>query len=104
MKLNPRVKKVLPEKDFQLSLTFSNGEKRVYNAKPLLQQGGVFAELKSETAFRSAHVRHGTVQWAGGQDLCPDSLYELSVPAARLLVVREKKSAYRIKPARKHRR
>jgi len=65
----------------------------------LIAQGGVFAELRDESAFRSVHAWHGTVQWAGGQDVCPDTLYENSVPvaAALQLAVREKGPAYRVR-------
>jgi hypothetical protein len=57
-------------------LAFSNGEIRIYDVAPLVEQGGVFEALKDESAFRSVHPWHGTVQWAGGQDICPDTLYE----------------------------
>jgi len=80
MKLNPRVRKVQPEPGYRLRLTFSDGEERIYDASPLLDQGGVFRELKDESAFRSVHPWMGTVQWVGGQDICPDTLYEDSVP------------------------
>ncbi|MEI6147831.1 MAG: DUF2442 domain-containing protein [bacterium] len=105
MKLNPRIRKVLPESDFRLRLTFSNGEVRVYDARPLLKQGGVFDELKDESAFRSVHPWHGTVQWAGGQDLCPDTLYEDSILIAKAqpLAVREPKAAYSMKKQGKKR-
>ena len=99
MKLNPRIKEVQPQDKYCLRLTFSNGEVRLYDASPLLDQGGIFAELKDESAFRSVHPWHGTVQWAGGQDVCPDTLYEDSVPLEQSypLVAGEKKAAYRVK-------
>ncbi|MFZ4396196.1 MAG: DUF2442 domain-containing protein [Kiritimatiellia bacterium] len=78
--MNPRVKQVQPQSGYRLRLTFTNGEERIYDVNPLLDQGGVFRELKDESAFRSVHSWHGTVQWAGGQDICPDTLYEDSVP------------------------
>jgi len=85
MKLNPCIKKVQPQDKYCLRLTFSNGEVRLYDASPLLDQGGIFAELKDESAFRSVHLWHGTVQWAGGQDVCPDTLYEDSEPLEKSL-------------------
>ena len=106
-KTNPRVKKVQPDVDYHLRLTFSNGEERVYNVRPLLNQGGVFRELKDESAFRSVHPWHGTVQWAGGQDICPDTLYEDSVSVREMepAMLQESKAAYRVgKCARKKRR
>ena len=96
MKRNPRVKKVHPESGHRLRLTFSNGEERMYDVRPLLDQGGVFLELKDDSAFRSVHAWHGTVQWAGGQDICPDTLYEDSLPVrhSQMAMVREKKAKY----------
>jgi hypothetical protein len=99
MKLNPRIKAVKPETGFRLRLTFSNGEVRIYDVSPLLDQGGVFDELKNASAFRSVHPWHGTVQWAGGQDICPDTLYEDSIPLgkAKPAAVCEKRAMYRTK-------
>ena len=103
MKLNPHVKAVRAEPDFRLRLTFSNGEVRIYDVRPLLEQGGVFDELKDESAFCSVHPWHGTVQWAGGQDICPDTLYEDSIPLGQPqpMAVREKRAAYRTRKPRK---
>jgi hypothetical protein len=103
MKLNPRIKTVKPETDFRLRLTFSNGEVRRYDVRPLLDQGGVFAELKNASAFRSVHPWHGTVQWAGGQDICPDTLYEDSIPLekAQPVAVREERANYRARRPKK---
>jgi hypothetical protein len=81
MKLNPRVRKVKPEAGHRLLLTFTNGEEKVYDVSPLLGQG-VFRELKDESAFRSVRPWHGAVQWSGGQDICPDTLYEDSLPVS----------------------
>ncbi len=103
MNMNPRVKGVKPESEFRLRLTFSTGEVRIYDVRPLLEQGGVFSELKDASVFRSVHPWHGTVQWAGGQDICPDTLYEGSIPfdAAHPAAVCETKAAYRTKKPRK---
>jgi hypothetical protein len=103
MKMNPEVKAVKTEPGFRLRLTFSNGEVRVYDAGPLLEQGGVFSALKNASAFRSVHPWHGTVQWAGGQDICPDTLYEDSIPLGQVrpVAVRETKARYRTRKSRK---
>jgi hypothetical protein len=77
--MNPRVKEVVPLPDYRLRLIFTNGETREYDVKPLLEKG-VFRALRDESMFRSARPWHGTVQWSGGQDICPDTLYEDSVP------------------------
>lgn len=75
--MNPRVTKVFPENDFRLYLESSNGERREFNVMPYLDKG-IFQHLKDEEYFRQVRVTMGTIEWPGGQDFCPDTLYELS--------------------------
>jgi hypothetical protein len=77
--MNPRVIKVKPVEDFKLELTFSNEEKRVFDVTPYLNTGR-FTELKSDAMFASVICVLGSIQWQNGLDLCPDTLYEESVP------------------------
>jgi hypothetical protein len=72
--MNPRVKDVRPREDFQLEITFTNGETGLYDCRPLLDFG-VFRELKDLSYFRQARAELGTVVWPHQQDLCPDTLY-----------------------------
>jgi len=78
-KMNPRVEKVRPADDYRLILKFANGEIRVFDVGPYLNIG-IFRELKDQNKFRSVRVFLGSVQWQGGQDFCPDTLYLDSVP------------------------
>ncbi|MBF0200342.1 MAG: DUF2442 domain-containing protein [Desulfamplus sp.] len=83
--MNPRVKKVLPNPDYTIHLTFDNGEKKVFDVKPYLDKG-IFRELKDLKVFNSVKTMIGSIQWKGGQDFCPDTLYlesiaQPSVPA-----------------------
>ena len=78
-KMNPRVEKVRPVDDYRLILKFANGEIRVFDVGPYLNIG-IFRELKDQNKFRSVRVFLGSVQWQGGQDFCPDTLYLDSVP------------------------
>ncbi len=73
--MNPRVTAVVPNDDFKLQITFSNGEVGVYDCAPLLDFG-VFKELRDLNYFRQAQVEGGTVVWPHEQDICPDTLYE----------------------------
>jgi hypothetical protein len=76
--MNPRVKDVKPLKGYKLILTFSNGEKRIYNMDGTLEKG-IFKELKDERLFNTVKAVNGTVQWIHDQDICPDTLYLDSV-------------------------
>jgi hypothetical protein len=77
--MNPRVIAVKPNADYSLTLTFTNGEIKQFDVKPYLERG-IFQELKDLRAFNSVQPMLGSIQWSGGQDLCPDTLYEESVP------------------------
>lgn len=69
---------VQPQKDYTLLLTFAGGEKRIYNALPLLEKG-IYAPLKKLTFFMGAKVDGGTVVWSDEVDIAPEHLYECSV-------------------------
>ena len=74
----PRVKAVEVCPDYKLLLTFNNGEKKIFDAKPLLAVA-MYQELDS--VFSAAHVEFGTVAWPGDMDVSPDMLYMQSVSA-----------------------
>jgi hypothetical protein len=76
--MNPRVKDVKANTDYTLSLTFSNGEVKVFDMKPYLDKG-VFRELKDPGLFKSVKPFLGSIQWQNELDLCPDTLYEESI-------------------------
>jgi Protein of unknown function (DUF2442) len=72
--MNPRIKDVQAEQDFKLLITFNNGEKKSFDVKPYLEIG-VFKELQDVNLFNSVKPFLGSIQWANGLDLCPDTLY-----------------------------
>lgn len=82
--MNPRVKSVKPNPDYTLTIIFDNGEKRQFDVTPYLEKG-VFQELRDLKNFNSVKAFLGSVQWRGGQDLCPDTLYMDSEPVSELL-------------------
>src|SRR5438093_996798 len=95
--LNPRVKTVQPQPDYALRLTFTNGEVRLFDVKPYLAKG-IFQQLQNLEVFNSVRSFLGSIQWSNEADLCPDTLYEKSVPAAaakrRTLQVAESRPKY----------
>jgi len=72
--MNPRVINVTPTQDFTLLITFNNGEEKSFDVKPYLEIG-IFKELKDVRIFNSVKPFLGSIQWANGLDLCPDTLY-----------------------------
>ncbi len=72
--MNPRVTNVKPQQNFTLVLTFTNGEVKSFDVKPYLDIG-LFKELRDVSLFNSVKPCLGSIQWANGVDLCPDTLY-----------------------------
>ena len=75
----PKVKSVKPLPNYQLLLTFDNGEQRQFDMSSYLDKG-IFADLKDESLFRSVRVIFDTIEWPNGADLCLEVLYEQSSP------------------------
>lgn len=74
------VKEVKPREDYTLLLTFADGGKKVYDARPLLEKP-IYAQLKSLPFFLGAKVECGTVVWNDDVDIAPEYLYEQSETA-----------------------
>jgi len=77
--LSPRVKSVVPKEDYTLLLSFSNGERRLFDAKPLLSYP-VFKALRDPGFFRLVQTAYGSIAWPNDIDYCPDTLYAESLP------------------------
>ncbi len=77
MKTYPAVKKVKPIDDYKLLITFSNGDTRVFDAKPYLNKG-IFKELKNVDLFNTVHVNFDTIEWDNEVDFDPEDLFLLS--------------------------
>ncbi|HOE11125.1 MAG TPA: DUF2442 domain-containing protein [bacterium] len=72
--MNPRVQSVIPTDNYQLIITFTNGEQGTYDCTSLLNFGA-FQELRNKVYSKQARVVDGTVVWPHEQDICPDTLY-----------------------------
>lgn len=78
--LRPTAIKVIPQKDYFLEILFDNGERKIFDVKPYIC-GEWYGELKNSRYFERVNTDGFTIVWPNGQDICPDDLYYLSVPA-----------------------
>lgn len=75
------VKSVQPQENYKLLLSFASGEKKVYDALPLLKHP-LYAPLNNYSFFLRAKADCGTVVWSDEIDIAPEHLYECSIPWA----------------------
>ncbi len=75
--MNPRVIQVIPRDNYILELYFDNGQMGLFDVSSFLDLP-VFAPLKNRKYFFKVRPMYGSVAWPGGQDICPDTLYEES--------------------------
>jgi hypothetical protein len=64
--------------DHSLDLKFSDGLEKRFDIKPYLDYE-VFQDLQDLNYFRRTKIAYGTVQWADGQDISPETLYIESI-------------------------
>jgi len=72
--MNPHVKNVRPLDNYELEVSFENGELRRFDVKPYLGRG-IFVRLRDLALFREVRVIAGSIEWPGGLDLSYDTLY-----------------------------
>lgn len=81
MNTYPTLKTVTPLDDFSLLLDFGGGEKRQYDFKPNLNHK-FYQALSDIRLFKAVSVNDGEIEWVTGQDFCPHTLYEKSMPVS----------------------
>ena len=65
--------------DYRLLVTFDNDEKKLFDVKPYIK-GSWFGQLIDKTLFEQVQIGGLSIEWPGGQDICPDRLYYDSQP------------------------
>lgn len=68
---------VQPIPNYQLILTFENGEKRQFDMNPYLGLG-IFRKLREVSEFNKVKVSFDTIEWENEADLDPEILYNES--------------------------
>ena len=77
--LRPKAVAVKPFEDYTLEIKFNNGETRIFDVKPYIK-GDWFSQIKDLKKFKTVHIAGLSIEWADGQDICPDRLYYDSKP------------------------
>jgi len=72
--MNPRVAAVTPLANLVLQLEFQDGRRATFDVSSYVHFP-VFQCLKDPEFFNLVKVDHGTVEWPGGVDFDPDTLY-----------------------------
>ncbi len=92
------ITEVMANDNFSLTLTFDNGEKRVFDASPLLCENTVFEAFRDINNFRRVYLDEdhcvcwdinpdidSRVYWNNKVDLCPDTCYVDSIPVTEIM-------------------
>ena len=90
-----KVVSVQPNDDFTLTLTFDNGEERLFDVKPYLKKNTVFEQFSRLDEFKRVYLDDdhcvcwdknpaidSEVEWSNKVDISPDVCYVDSVPVA----------------------
>ena len=78
MEYIPKVLQAVAGEDFTIYLYFSDGSVRLYDAKPLLQLGGVFEPMRDPDYFRDRlTVLNDTAAWDVSGDMDPCNCIDL---------------------------
>jgi len=71
------IKQVKPLDNYNLLLTFENGERKQFDMSPYLNIK-IFQELKDEKLFRIVKTNFDTIEWDNEADIDPEILYKES--------------------------
>lgn len=77
--MTPKAISVEPLENYELKVTFENGEVKIFDVKPYFGHI-VFNELKDVDKFKTVKISGLSIEWSNGVDICPDELYNLSKP------------------------
>ncbi|MCL1806801.1 MAG: DUF2442 domain-containing protein [Oscillospiraceae bacterium] len=75
----PVLSEVVPLDNYKLALTFGRDERRIYDFTPNLNHK-FYCSLSDIKLFENVSVVDGDLIWITGQDFCPHTLYEKSIP------------------------
>ncbi len=78
--MRPKAIDVKPLENYELLITFDNGEIKIFDIKPYFSHKA-FQDLKNISLFKTVKIGGLSIEWCTGVDICPDELYNNSKPA-----------------------
>ena len=72
--ITPIIVDVKAQDNYEILLSFENGEIKIFDMKPYIDKG-FFKQLQDKTYFKTVKSYFYYIQWVNGQDLSPDTLY-----------------------------
>jgi hypothetical protein len=74
-----RVESAKPLRGGMLLVTFTNGEKKLFDTTKLT--GAAFEPLRDDEIFKKLSVFHGVITWMNGEiDIAPETVYAQGYP------------------------
>lgn len=80
MYITPDILKVEVLEDYLLKLIFKTKEEKIYDMKNLINSYKFYEKLRNKEYFKNVIIRGDTIEWANGEDVCPEELYYNSKP------------------------
>lgn len=80
MNITPDILKVEVLEDYLLKIIFVTKEEKIYDMKYLINSYKIYEKLKNKEYFENVIIRGDTIEWANGEDVCPEELYYNSKP------------------------
>ena len=77
--ITPDVIEVKALENYLLYLKFDTNEEKIYDMKKLIEINKFYEKLRDKKYFKNVVPRGDTVEWANGEDICPENLYNDSV-------------------------
>lgn len=75
---NIKVTEIKIVSELCMLVTFSNGEKRIFDAQELIKYPA-YEKLKDFNVFKSGYIEYGIIVWDNGKiDIAPETIYKNS--------------------------